>query len=333
MTQPRKHTKQNTPRRDIEPVEPSNPPDSQVKNGLTEDEKPKHHATPTQTDEPIGVNILSYHKHKEWAPIVANIVSCIAVGVSLWLAIVTYRLYRIAATQSNSVIKAGDAAQSSAITAKKTLDSAIIFNGKSIGEQEKIFIATKKYNDSSLYVQQKAIDGNAKSSELTFQRESKSLDLQDSTLKETQKEFDIENKPFISIANIRIDTNMIGKKFTLTYVFINNGKQPCQIIDGGVSFKPLDDPDFRDIPKVPQNTSPVNVYLSYNQFLPMTQKVDSVTTKSMFDLINSDKIFFYVYGKIKYKSIASEKIYTFTFDFRVSTYKTLDVKTLISKTE
>lgn len=51
-----------------------------------------------------------------------------ALGVSLWLAIVTYKLYRIASGQFNSVKKAGDAAEKSAIIAQSTFTMTKQYN-------------------------------------------------------------------------------------------------------------------------------------------------------------------------------------------------------------
>lgn len=94
----------------------------QTKGNLINNETVKSLQQETKSDKPIRVNIVGYNENVNWQPIIANVISGCAVTVSLWLAIVTYRLYKIASGQFDSVKKAGDAAENSSIIAQKTFE-------------------------------------------------------------------------------------------------------------------------------------------------------------------------------------------------------------------
>ena len=62
----------------------------------------------------------------------------------------------------------------------------------------------KKYNDSSIALQQAAFKSNNISNKQSFDRASKSLTLQDSSLKESQNEFEISHSPYITVDDFGI---------------------------------------------------------------------------------------------------------------------------------
>jgi len=126
--------------------------------------------------------------------------------VTFLLFVYTYRLYKTAAEDSKTARQSAKAADNSAVTAQNTLDE------------------TKKYDSLSLIKQQKAIDDNNEGSKQAFDRANRSLTLQDSSLRETQKEFEIENKPFVQITDIKFDTLEKDKPIAIRYVFCKFGE-------------------------------------------------------------------------------------------------------------
>lgn len=106
---------------------------------------------------------------------------------------------------------------------------------------QKTFEITKRYNDSSLAIQQRTFkENNAdgikrnKIDSENSQSAAKSIDAQINTLNETQKEFDIENRPFIQIIDIGFDTLASGKNVVISYNIRNYGKQPVKILNSKI---------------------------------------------------------------------------------------------------
>ena len=159
-----------------------------------------------QQKKTIYNRIITLFSNETNQPKVANIISLAMVVVTFLLFVYTYRLYKTAAEDSKTARQSAKAADNSAVTAQNTLDE------------------TKKYDSLSLIKQQKAIDDNNEGSKQAFDRANRSLTLQDSSLRETQKEFEIENKPFVQITDIKFDTLEKDKPIAIRYVFCKFGE-------------------------------------------------------------------------------------------------------------
>jgi len=263
-------------------------------NSNTENKKSTHGRSPAKKNEPIGVNLLSYNKKGNWQPTVAIIVSIFAVGVSVWLAIVTYRLYNIAADQAQSTKTAATIADNT-------------------------FKAAKFYNDSSLKIQEKVFTKNDN-------RSKRSLDAQIASLKETQKDFEIENRPYIQFQSISIDTLKIGVKPIIRASIGNLGKYPAKIFKVSVKVridpgKALLEKDFTGNEMV----SDPNVIIANNTTMNFNFLDKIPLSEDNFKYLTTGKESFFISGKIYYINFLSKKKVINNFIYKIDVFPSLSV--------
>ncbi len=211
MTEPNKEGDDNQPNQHPDNVITNVHKETQ--NNTQEGEHANNSGHQSHKNPPIHKRVLTFLGNKDNQPLIANLVAIGILVVTSILAWYTYRLYKNASEDSKTARQSAYAANNSAIIAQKTLDT------------------TRKYDSISLVKQQKAIDDNNASSQLAFKRANKSLTFQDSSLKETQKEFEIENRPLIQITHIKLVTFEIGKQVEVDFNVTNFGKQPARIIN------------------------------------------------------------------------------------------------------
>lgn len=137
----------------------------------------------------------------------ANIISIAGVLVNIVLIFFTYKLLKEATQQSNTAKKSAQAAINAVNEAKVANDLA----GQNSTEQGKIASKT-------LALTEKSVNGQL------------------GTLSETQRQFEIANKPFLQLDNFsinRLDDNRISIDFDM----INLGAYPIQVIGNRNLFK------------------------------------------------------------------------------------------------
>ncbi|MDB5115411.1 MAG: hypothetical protein JWQ79_903 [Mucilaginibacter sp.] len=304
MTQSPKKRSGNNSHKDIKPITRHEPTQSQVKGDWPQNENAQNAAFNTKADKPISVNILSYQKKRDWQSIIANIVAMLACAIAFGLAIVTYRLYKIASNQAQTSKDAADAAKAAVVISDST------------------FNATKRYNDSSLIEQEKVFQSNGKSAEKTFK-------FQDSSFREAQKELEIENRPFVVIANIRIDSAIAGSRLHYTADINNAGKQPAYIIKSGYEFITSSDTAYKDIASIKEKKDIINIYLTNGATIPIRSQGVVPLIENDVNAMNTGKYYVYLIGFLKYKGF-SKKLYTFNFSYRVNLKPPHDMKTIVS---
>ncbi len=124
--------------------------------------------------------------------------------ISAFLAYYTWQLFNTATDQSKSAQESADAA----IKAVKQ-DSLNVSNADRIA---KIKDSVSRIKDS-----------------LTIKLANKSLEAQINSLKQAQKDFEIENRPFIVFTNIVVDTTFKNNIINATYRAYNVGKFPAKV--------------------------------------------------------------------------------------------------------
>lgn len=160
------------------PIEPKNI-------NLTNNEKDNQITNKGEEAKSVTPKISSNNK-KDWQPRIANLIAFGALIISGILAIYTYKVFQIANSQSESVIKAANASVDGAKTAKKTLDE------------------TKRYNREYLKLQQNLFVSGNEDSKKRFKRDSFSLDAQIQSIKENKNEFEIENVPNLQMGDTKV---------------------------------------------------------------------------------------------------------------------------------
>jgi hypothetical protein len=141
----------------------------------------------------------------------------------------------------------------------------------------------------------------------------------DSVFSETQKEFEIENEPYLQVMQPRIVTFIVGQPMRFNYFFVNLGKYPAKILTLDVGGKANSYPpnvEDSNTFKI-ANTLPdfINTFIIKESALivdsPGTDN-RPLTASKYFELINH--VFnYYFYGRIQYQNLANKKrrIYSF----------------------
>jgi len=239
-------------------------------------------------------------------PKIANIISAISALISLALGILTLCLYY----QTKEATKLTRHALSHQIT--------------------------KDSNDNVNRIRKDTIDSIADAKKLKrdtqfINKQKRGIDAQIGSLKETQKEFEIENRPFMAMIDIKVDTPAVKKDLNYLGFITNTGKQPAFIIDFYYTWKTdtaSSDYKISDVVRYPNIIK--NVMPSGNK-APIYGALHNVT-QAEFDYYNKVKPL-YVYFKtiIKYRSFTGTKIYTTKLSYRINTDKYHDYKIMVYK--
>ncbi len=146
----------------------------------------------------------------------------------------------------------------------------------------------------------------------------------DSSNFQTQiNQLELENRPFLELAEINIDTIQVGQKVKVTMNLFNIGKSPAKIISGGYNFviQPYSDKEtiadeFIQVDEEKNNGVAVN-----NMHLPLTLNSTALMTFGINQAINNGTWCIYVYGHFKYISLSTNKPYLYTFTYRLKWMK------------
>lgn len=229
----------------------------------------------------------------------ANRISGISGAINLVLMVCTIILAIVAIQQANS---ARDAAQ----IAKNTLDETKAFNKQ-----------TLKRQDSSNLVQATSDSQKYSRDTATFNLQKKGLQAQITAFKEAQKEFDIENKPFIQIMGFTIDTLSPTYRVGISFYFKNSGKQPVRCFHNkyGVDFEKGD--KFIMKPNINWTYENLNSYLAGTTVSHSYWKSkDTMTTKDL-NMILHGKAFGYVFGELQFENPANGKKGVYKYQYRL----------------
>jgi len=146
----------------------------------------------------------------------------------------------------------------------------------------------------------------------------KSLQTQISSIKETQKEFEIESRPVIQVTNLKLDSLGIGVKTLIKFSVSNLGRFPAKILNSKGRLYFMEN----NIKNVIQsrdgfiNTS-YNVAISNAYDLPVT--VTGVPLpENIYNNYVEGRGSFYLQGEYAYTSIATGETFLYRFTYKIS---------------
>lgn len=196
--------------------------------------------------------------------------------------------------------------------AKETLDAAKSYQKQAlatqkIAENKKDSIEREKFKrDTQLFNLQK-----------------RSVAAQITSLKETQRQFELESRPFLQIENIKIDSN-----YGVSYNLVNSGIQPLQIISGGEKIGFFSNPNFHDFGNYNKGSHSIIHSIIANK---SSIKITGEGKSTGIDSIKTGKKFIYIIGEYGYKNLADPtKKYYFKFDIKISEYPIESVSYLLN---
>lgn len=256
----------------------------------------RHNTTQNGRRQIKPVKIFGFLWNKNNQAQFQNMLTFLALGVAIWLAIVTYQVYKVAAGQVQSVKDAGDAAKQSAQIAQRTFVADTLYNYKTL-QHQKIADNLSRISDSEK--SKLAIDG--------FNNQKRSVDAQ-------INQFNSANEPFLDIGYIS-NFSISEDKIAFKYVIDNLTNRPVKVLTTtrSVSTVPkkdtskfLKDP-FTGIPNPGINTMYVSTKDTSNKIVEGFTYTPPLK-KSFIDEFNSGgNAFIYFVGKIDYINNVNNK--------------------------
>ncbi len=186
---------------------------------------------PADDHEPTELTVADNDLHKKPTSTIgkydqakiANIIAGVAVTVSIFLAVFTYSLFKQASTQTQAANRSASASVTADSIANNSYHLSDSIYKATDTSNKRTFDETKHYNDNFLKAQQKAFVEAKKDADIREKRDSIAF-------QQTKKQFEIENRPYLQIVNVNIDTLEKGKPFYISYYLNNFGKFPANVL-------------------------------------------------------------------------------------------------------
>ena len=194
--------------------------------------------------------------------------------------------------------------------AKLTLDSANAFNSRMFKMQQD----AKK--SATLQAENKE-----KLDSQTFNLQKQGLDAQIKSLKETQKEFEVENKPLVQVINFQFDTLMHSKKILISFAFRNYGKQPVKCLTSKYAVDFQTGIEYKEKQKINWNNVIQNAYLTNSTASFCTWKTGDTINQASVNAIYNGTISTYVFGSMIYQNTVTSKKWMFNFRLRYTDHQ------------
>ena len=202
----------------------SNPPQPPVPPDII---NPKPNEEPNPNDrqssqeiptEPTKIIIVDDKREKSKHDFWANWISFGNLLLTIAVFVITFLLFKQAVRQ-NSI------AEGNLSLAVRQFDRTLAENRSAKIEQNK-----KDVEDAVNRRNQLVLDSESTQAQI------KSVNAQTLALKQSQKDFELENRPFIIATKIRADTTFPQNKLTISFDLINEGKFPAKILSTKMRF-------------------------------------------------------------------------------------------------
>lgn len=250
----------------------------------------------------------------------ANRISRFAIAVNIVLIGLTFLLFRKTTQSTDAAIRSANAAESTYREQK--------FNDSSLRARDSIkYIidtaaqANKARNDSAIEVKR-------------FDLQNKSIQAQIKSLQETNREFQVENEPFLQLTVEGVQNFAIGGLLDVTVKIDNLGKYPAMIIlDKSFSAFRVVPPPFEEVYKLGKKDEDLtNTYVSSSIPASKVFHHEDPITESQFTKTQQGTYKFYMVGFMKYENLVTHSVKTYRFEIQIQITKTqYMVKELINK--
>jgi hypothetical protein len=286
-----------------ESTNPSNQPSEATNSQLENTENQSSDTDTPNNHQPFFKDRWHYIRHKDNQPHVANIVAIFALFIGGYLALYTYRVFNQTSLQTIATLRADSIAQDALNTTKRYNDSI----------RKAQVIADKKADDTDRLKSHRA--------DSIFNLQKNSVDAQIASLKETQRQFKIENEVFIQVGNFESKSLLPYPAF---YFWIFDLSKQAVKIDSGFykvfifrKFAPFDKSVFTDKAIFEKHLK--NLYV-VNQSPQSCFWEGTESSPEALNNVKNDICSFYIYGKINYRNVADieRRQYTFAVEFNAS---------------
>lgn len=284
-----------------QPIADTTPIVSDNVNAIPEQETTAQQTNETSqvVSEPIKV-IIDSDNRKSSAARIANIIAAVSVIISGVMFYYTFRLF-------SETQRANNIADSNYHLAKAAFESS----DKSV--KANYDLAKRSFENSN------------EDAKKRFKIDSANLKAQAIFLTENIKQFEVANRPFAQITNVRINTLMPWKKLYISYDVVNYGKLPAKVLTGRFRYDLAlknENESFIDsiLPTInyQQMGNTINLIISGNSIInERFVSNQNITAWQYSKLVNGDA-YIYFNGKIRYMNFVTKKQYETNFIYKIS---------------
>lgn len=279
------------------PPEPSVPPvDNNINSGKEKEEQP---ANTTNYDKPKCNSpqpfIVKMEKSEGWSR--AEKISVAGIIISASLFVMTLRSFE----KTSEAVKISEASLNHAIYK----DSITAISDKKRG-----FV-------DSIRREQDSINGA-----ITIKQTQKSLDAQLKSIQQTQKEFELESRAYLMVANTQIDTTAIKAPFNVNFDIVDMGKFPANIVYSKIGVAIDVDTTIEAVKSLLDEKNGWRIKISSETVSSGTRIGYSQPSKGFSDAqyyyFRTGKMSLYLFAEFKYISVGIGKKYLMKYGVRMT---------------
>lgn len=257
--------------------------------------------------------IVITEKDKSWQPAIANLIALCSVIVSGFLFYYTYQLFNETKKSTSAAVSSADASMRSAKAAETS-----IAQQKIIDSSNRVSQKQSSYQDSINNANNLNVSINA-------------LKIQENSLNQSQKDFEMESRPILVISDLILDTTYANDMVNITFMLVNVGKFPAK--DVFLDAKILIGTDTTyPLLKSPWAKLSTNDYLASTYRLTLYSKME-ITNPVELRILKNKKTNVYFFCEYSYKNSILKKSYSNYIVYQIKLLPQLNVAAIVNKEE
>lgn len=264
--------------------------------------------------QPQDVNAASANRISALSNRIGKRANRISIGnliLAIAIFIITYLLFRETQKSTKAAIDSATAAQNT-YAEQRYNDSITRYN-------ESIQSIADSINTAKRFV----LDS------LSRDLQNKSLAAQIQSIKETQRQFDVTNRPYIQLSDFDFTTLEVGKPIKIKYRIENVGSQPAKLQKTEVQIRispivlaPSNVKNIKKMISAAKLKSQIGFqYINRNGVIDLNFETDDPLPNSIMDGLIAKKMFFYLIGKITYLNVLNDRTRQYTFCVEIVKFK------------
>lgn len=147
--------------------------------------------------------------------------------------------------------------------------------------------------------------------------------VQINSLKSSQFQFDVINRPRLKAVNFKVDSITLDRHFKTSFSIENFGKIPAKILSAKSNLRVTSDSSNYDFKEM-QISPSIGFYLPPGTLLQLGTDSKPLTKQTL-DGVYNGLYYLFLIGEIKYKNTVTQKVNTYRFIYRISLYPYLSI--------
>jgi len=193
-------------------------------------------------------------------------------------------------------------------------------------------VRSNSISEANLNLAKKQFHSNDSANKINLKISNNALQTQINSIKQTQFDFEIENRPFMVFINIHLDTSFKNNVINITYTGYNVGKFPAKVFYMATAINYGIDTSTTKLFKITKWTvRPSKEYLPNNAFLDGNVTLPS--NKQDINFFKNGLIHIFLYFDIRYFSSVLKTTYSSysVWQITLNDFKNIDVSAIENK--